>query len=77
VQTGNSVHLHFNMWALYFSDDWKVTNELALNLGLRYDFQGEPYEEQDRLAWFNPTGQGAFSFQTSSSCRTMAVAVPI
>jgi hypothetical protein len=59
VQTGNSVHLHFNMWAPYIADDWKVTNKLTLNLGLRYDFQAVPYEEQNHLAWFNPTGAGS------------------
>jgi hypothetical protein len=59
VTTGNSVHLHFNMWAPYVTDDWKVTNKLTLNLGLRYDFQAVPYEEQNHLAWFNPTGQGS------------------
>jgi hypothetical protein len=30
-------------FSLFFKDDWKVTNSLTLNLGVRYDFYGVPY----------------------------------
>jgi len=52
------VHLHFKMWGPYVTDDWKVTPKLTLNLGVRYDYQTVPYEEQNHLAWFDPAGQG-------------------
>jgi hypothetical protein len=33
----------------YFQDDWRVTNKLTLNMGLRYEFQNAPYDTTDRL----------------------------
>ncbi|MEJ5369843.1 MAG: TonB-dependent receptor, partial [Bryobacteraceae bacterium] len=36
-------------WALYSQNDWRVTNRLTLNLGLRFDRQPGPTERFDRL----------------------------
>lgn len=33
-------------WSAYFKDDWKVRRDLTLNLGVRYEFYGVPYEAQ-------------------------------
>jgi hypothetical protein len=33
-----------NDWAGFFKDNWKVTNNFTLNLGLRYDKYGVPYD---------------------------------
>jgi hypothetical protein len=35
-----------NAWSGFVKDNWKVTRDLTVNLGLRYDFFGAPYMAQ-------------------------------
>ncbi len=51
-----SAMFHTRSWenGFYGQDDYRVSNRLTLNLGLRYDFFTWPTEENNRMANFNP-----------------------
>jgi hypothetical protein len=44
-------------YEFYFNDDWKVTPNLTLNLGVRYSYLPNPYQANDQFTIFN---QAAF-----------------
>lgn len=43
--------------AFYNQSDWRVTNRLTVNLGLRYDIQPSPTERYNRMSSFSYAGQ--------------------
>jgi hypothetical protein len=45
----------FTALSPYLQDDFKATQKLTLNLGLRWDIYGSYHETQDRMSFFNPS----------------------
>jgi outer membrane receptor protein involved in Fe transport len=52
--------IHQNEFSAFFKDDWKVHNDLTLNLGLRWDYYGVPYEENGLTAVLAGGGSSLF-----------------
>jgi hypothetical protein len=42
-----------NNFRWYVGDEWRATPNLTLNLGVRWEYDGPPYEKYNRLANFN------------------------
>ena len=61
-----------NVWNAYIDDNWRVTPNLTLDLGLRYEFIGNPYDKYNRLSNFNSqTGQLVLAGQNGVSRSTL------
>ena len=41
-------------WAAFFQDNWRITDKLTLDLGVRYEVQIPRTERKNRLSWFDP-----------------------
>jgi hypothetical protein len=44
----------YRNYAWWVGDDWKVTRNLTVNIGLRHDIMPAYVEVRDRVSWFNP-----------------------
>jgi hypothetical protein len=47
-------NIHNWEYAAFFQDDWRVTRNLTLNFGLRYEFKSTPVEAHNLLGNFDP-----------------------
>jgi hypothetical protein len=54
---GNLNQYHFKYFGPYIQDDWKTTERLTLNVGLRWDYRAVPYETNDKLFWIDTANQ--------------------
>ncbi len=58
VQTPRDYHQ--NEWGAFFKDDWKIRPALTLDVGLRYDFYGVPWEKSGLQAFPVGGNKGMF-----------------
>jgi hypothetical protein len=50
-------------WGFYLQDDWKITNKLTINLGVRYDFDVPRWETKDRYSYWDLDAQSPIRAQ--------------
>jgi hypothetical protein len=58
--------IHQNEWGAFFKDDWKLSNRLTLNLGVRWDYYGPPWEKNGLTATLRDNGAGLFGISGRS-----------
>ncbi|HKE23235.1 MAG TPA: carboxypeptidase-like regulatory domain-containing protein [Bryobacteraceae bacterium] len=52
----------------FFQDDWRVSNKLTVNFGLRWDYENEPTERFNRMvATWDPTAVSPLSAQAQAN----------
>ena len=51
---------HSNAWSAFLKDNWKVSRSFTVNLGLRYDWYGTPYEDHGLGGKFKGGAAGLF-----------------
>jgi hypothetical protein len=57
IQFGSNGERDFRQWggAVFAQDTWRVTDQLTLSLGLRYEYVGPLTDTQNRVAYYRPT----------------------
>ena len=63
----NNANLNESLLEFYLQDDWKATKRLTVNLGVRYSYFGQPFDNNHELSNFNPAAFSALNAQTIDS----------
>ncbi len=50
----------------YFQDDWRLTEKLTVNLGLRYDLEWPFTERFNNISWFDPAAESPIASSVPS-----------
>jgi hypothetical protein len=77
---GNLNQYRFTYFAPFIQDDWKATNRLTLNLGLRWDYRSVPTEKDNKMFWFdrsNPLGGLCYADKTLGTQTVTSLGGPI
>ena len=67
VATSNQVAYSFRYFAPWIQDDWKISQKLTINAGLRYDFNKKPVEDLNRVFWIDPNIPGGGLYTANKS----------
>jgi hypothetical protein len=57
---------HQRDWTVFVKDDWKIRQDLTLNLGVRYEFFGVPWERSGLMAAAIGGNQGLYGISAGS-----------
>ncbi len=77
---GNLNQYQFMYFAPFIQDDWKATNRLTLNLGLRWDYRSVPTEKDNKMFWFdtaNPNGGLCYADKALGTSSVQSLGGPI
>jgi outer membrane receptor protein involved in Fe transport len=69
------VEQQLRSYGFYVQDDWKATNALTVNLGVRYDYMTPATEASNHMANFDPAA-GALFFAKAGSLEDRALVKP-
>jgi outer membrane receptor protein involved in Fe transport len=78
AQLSNLAETHQELYAysLYAQDDWKPTDRLTINAGLRYDFMTPQLERDNHIANFDASGAGKLLQAGDGSLEQRALVQP-
>lgn len=65
VNVVNRISTHGTYLAGYGQDDWRATDRLTINMGLRWDLSLGDSEKYNRLAYFDPTSTSPLAAQAN------------
>jgi carboxypeptidase family protein/TonB-dependent receptor-like protein len=62
--------------SFFGQDDWRASDKLTVNLGLRYDYMTPAVEQDNHMANFDPAGAGKLVFASDGSIEDRALVNP-